>query len=215
MKIDLHTHTNFSDGLLSPEELLAFVAKFNYRYLSITDHDNINGYLSAQKIASKYEIEIIPGVEISTEYLDSDIHILAYYYDPQNKPFIDMLNYIYSKRYNRGQQIFAKLQQLGVNLKWERILEISGHNQYIGRPHLARAMVEAGYVPNIRDAFDRYLGNDGPAFIPKVSFDTAEAIEIIKQAGGIPVLAIRVNSIVTRMSMMSLTWVSWDWKYFT
>ncbi len=188
-KIDLHLHTTFSDGLLSPDAVLEFVHKHNYTTISITDHDNLDGYKTALPLSKELGITLIPGVEISTIYKNADIHILAYYVDPDNKELNDMLLFIHHGRYYRAKKIVDKLREMSIRLDIDKIAHNSGENDYIGRPHIARAMVEAGYVEKVRDAFDIYIGNEGPAFIPKPTLHTADVILAIKKAGGIPVLA--------------------------
>ena len=123
MKIDLHLHTNFSDGKLSPEKILKLAWENHYEYISITDHDSILGYLEAKKYLAKYPLELISGVEISTNYQSSDVHILAYYFDENNDEFIEMLRKIYDSRYGRAKQIVSNLNQMGIDLKWEDVLK--------------------------------------------------------------------------------------------
>ncbi|HOE91054.1 MAG TPA: PHP domain-containing protein [Candidatus Cloacimonadota bacterium] len=189
MKIDLHLHTNYSDGKLSPEKLLKFAWENHYEFLSITDHDSTLGYQEACNFLSVYPLELIPGVEISTNYQTTDVHILAYYFDVNNEELVDMLKKIYDSRYGRAKQIVQNLNQLGIDLQWEDVLKYAGKHKYIGRPHIARALIENGFCKTIKSVFDNYLNNDSPIYVPKYRIDTAHAIEIIKNAGGIPVVA--------------------------
>lgn len=189
MKIDLHLHTNFSDGKLSPEQLIKFAWENHYAYLSITDHDSTLGYQEATKHLTKYPMDLIPGVEVSTIYQTSDVHILAYYVDVENPDLVEMLKKIYDSRYGRAKQMVENLRQLGIDLNWEDVLKYAGQHKYVGRPHIARAMIENGFCKTIKSVFDDYLNNDSPVYVPKYRIDTANAIEIIKQAGGIPVVA--------------------------
>lgn len=189
MKIDLHLHTNFSDGKLSPEQLLKFAYENHYAYLSITDHDSTLGYQEARKVVSTYPLELIPGVEVSTIYQSNDVHILAYYVDVDNAELNEMLRKIYDSRYGRAKQMVENLHKMGIELDWQDVLKYAGQNKYVGRPHIARAMIENGFCKTIKEVFDHYLNNDSPIYVPKYRIDSNQAIEIIKRAGGIPVIA--------------------------
>lgn len=189
MKIDLHLHTTFSDGKLSPEELVRNAYENHYSYIAITDHDTFAGYLEARKYVKNYALELIPGVEISTILDTTEVHILAYYFDIENEDLNNLLKQVYDSRYGRAKQMVQKLEALGISLAWKDVLVYAGENKYIGRPHIARALVENGSVKTIKEAFDRYLSNDSPAYVPKYKVDTGFAIDTIKKAGGISVLA--------------------------
>jgi hypothetical protein len=189
LKIDLHLHTTFSDGRLSPEALLKNAQDNHYSYISITDHDTISGYLEAQKYIEKYNLELIPGVEISTICEGVEIHILAYYYDVDNAELLDLLQRVYDSRYGRALQMVKNLETMNIKLDWKDVLVYAGENKYIGRPHIARALIEKCGVKTIKEAFDKYLNNDSPAFVPKLKMDTEYVINTIKRANGISVLA--------------------------
>ena len=189
MKIDLHLHTTFSDGKLSPEELLKYAYENHYGCISITDHDSTFGYQDAKKHVSKYPLELIPGVEVSTNYQGNDVHILGYYMDVEDVELNEMLKKIYDSRYGRAMQIVENLKTLGMHLEWTDVLKYAGENKYVGRPHIARAMIEKGFCKTIKEVFDNYLNNDSPVYVPKYRIETEAAIKTIKQAGGIPVIA--------------------------
>jgi hypothetical protein len=190
MKIDLHLHTTYSDGKLSPEMLLKNASENHYSYISITDHDSFAGYLEAARHISKYpDLELIPGIEISTIHEGIEIHILAYYADTDNMELNALLKQVYDSRYGRAAQMVKNLESLGIRLEWKDVLVYAGENKYIGRPHIARAMVEHGCVKTIKEAFDRYLNNDSPAFVPKYKVDTEDVIQTVKAANGVSVLA--------------------------
>ena len=191
MKIDLHLHTTFSDGQLSPEELVRNSYENHYSYISITDHDTISGYLTAKEFmkTKNYSIELIPGVEISTIYDNQEVHILAYYFDEENDALLSLLNEIYDSRYGRALEIVDRLKSFDIEIDWANILSYAGKNKYIGRPHIARALMTHGAVKTIKEAFEKYLHNDAPAYVPKLKIDTEDAINIVKKAGGISVLA--------------------------
>ena len=189
LKIDLHLHTTFSDGKLSPEELVRIAYESHYSYISITDHDTFSGYLDAKKYLDKYKLELIPGVEISTILDQTEVHILAYYFDTENENLNNLLKQVYDSRYGRAKQMVNNLEALGIHLNWKEVLVYAGENTYIGRPHIARALIEKGIVKSIKEAFDKYLSNDSPAYVPKYKVDTGFAIQTIREAGGLSVLA--------------------------
>ncbi|MCK4956458.1 MAG: PHP domain-containing protein [Candidatus Cloacimonetes bacterium] len=188
-KVDLHIHTSFSDGIYTPKKILELARKNNVEFIAITDHDTFSGYHEAKKIVADYGLELIPGVEISTSYKNVDVHILAYYPDVKNKELNEMLNNIQLGRFCRAKKILASLNDLNMPLELDRIIELAGENDLIGRPHIARAMIAAGYVQNKNEAFDKYLGDGRKAFHPKPSPSPEKIIKIIKKAGGISVLA--------------------------
>ncbi len=189
MKIDLHTHTTYSDGRNTPKELIDLAKKNHYDIFAITDHDSISGYLKVNDYAENIGITLIPGAEISTLYNNNDIHILAYFFDIKNQEFLDMLSFIQDSRKNRAKKIIDKLNELGKNITFEEVVELSGKTDLIGRPHIARALVNKGYCYNIQEVFYKYIGNDCPAYYPKLSLNPIEVIDIIKKAGGISVVA--------------------------
>ena len=191
MKIDLHLHTTFSDGKLSPEELVRNAYENHYSFISITDHDTFAGYLEAKKYIKDKNItlELIPGVEISTIFDNHEIHILAYYFDEDNNDLIELLNDVYDSRYGRAIEMVERLSTFGIHLDWATILNYAGKNKYIGRPHIARALIANGSVKTIKEAFEKYLNNASPAYVPKLKVDTEHAINVIKKANGVSVLA--------------------------
>ena len=188
-KIDLHILTTFSDGLLTPEEILKMAKKNNVQIMAITDHDTFAGYEEAKEIAQDFDIERVPGVEISTMHKGVDVHILAYYPDTNNKELRAQLDEIQHGRFYRAKKILAKLNVLGFELSLKKIIELAGKNNLIGRPHIARAMVDLGYVSNKNEAFDLYLGEGTKAYEPKPSPAPDKIIKLIKAAGGVAVLA--------------------------
>lgn len=186
-QLDLHTHTTASDGQQSPLELVQIAQKIGLKTLAITDHDTTEGVLPAQEAAGD-TLEIIPGVELSAEDEAGDVHTLGYFIDIHNTTFQDKLERFRAGRYYRGQEIVKKLAALGLPLDWARIEAIADGGS-IGRPHIARAMLEAGHVKSIQDAFDKYIDNGGVAYVPRTRLSPEEAIEMIHEAGGAAVLA--------------------------
>lgn len=186
---DLHIHTNASDGLLSPEEVVKWAIIKKLRAIAITDHDTITGIEPAINSNDRPDkLEIIPGVELNTEFDGKEVHILGYFIDYKNSWFLDILDKIQNSRYHRAKKMVEKLQHLGIKINFERVEEIS-EGSSIGRPHIARAMVESGYVSDIPDAFDKYIGEGCPAYVERYKLTTREAIEVINKIKGIPVLA--------------------------
>lgn len=186
-QLDLHTHTTASDGQLSPAELVVLAQKIGIKTLGITDHDTTDGVEPAQAAAGD-TMEIIPGVELSAEDEAGDVHTLGYFLDIHNSVFQDKLERFRAGRYYRGQEIVKKLDALGLHLEWSRIEEIADGGS-IGRPHIARAMLEAGHVKSIQDAFDKYIDNNGVAYVARTRLTPEEAVEMIHEAGGVAVLA--------------------------
>lgn len=185
---DLHTHTTASDGQLTPAALVALARSLGISTLGITDHDTTGGLVEAQSAAQAAGLTVIPGVELSAEDNGGDVHMLGYYIDIHNQPFQAALEDFRSRRYFRGQKIAEKLGTLGLPLEWEQVENIA-EGGAIGRPHIARAMMQAGYVGSVKEAFERYLHNGGPAYVSRSRLSPEEAVELIHTAGGAAVLA--------------------------
>jgi hypothetical protein len=187
-KTDLHMHTYFSDGFNSPEELLKKAAKEGIKTLSITDHDNVNGIFEAIEFAKKYEIEIIPGVEISTDIRDTEVHILGYFLDPSNADLAHYLNFFREERYKRAIRMVKKLNILGLDISIDDVL-IFAKDSAIGRPHIAQALLAKGQVKSFFEAFYKFIGNHAPAYERKVHLSPQSAFKIISDAGGLSFIA--------------------------
>lgn len=173
----------------SVDEVLDLYATRGYKVISITDHDNVDGSRIAVELAPKYGLTVIPGVEVSTLHEGRDIHILGYgcKHTPE---FLDMLTFIQQSRISRAQKILDRLDRFwGFKIDMEHLLRLSGDKDVVGRPHIARAMVEKGYCQDVQDAFSRYIGDECQAYAAKQSIPPAEAIEEIREAGGVAVLA--------------------------
>lgn len=186
---DLHIHTTASDGLLSPQEVVQWAHKKNLRAIGITDHDTVSGIDPAIESNDRPDkLEIIPGIELNTEYYGKEIHMLGYFIDYKNQWFLNILKRMQESRYNRAVTMIEKLNELGINVELKQVEEISKGSS-IGRPHIARAMAEKGYVDSMVDAFDKYIGVGCPAYVERFKLTTEEAIDIIEKIGGISVLA--------------------------
>jgi 3',5'-nucleoside bisphosphate phosphatase len=189
MTIDLHAHTTASDGVLSPAQLLALAYECGVTTLAITDHDTTEGIAPAQKAAAMLGITLIPGIELSAETeADGSIDILGYFIDLDNDAFQERLRGFHESRYHRGRAMVRKLNELGIALTFEQVAA-QAKDAPITRPHIGRAMVAAGYVKTLQDAFDGYLANDGPAYVNRERMSPVEAAALIRSVGGVPVMA--------------------------
>jgi predicted metal-dependent phosphoesterase TrpH len=189
LRVDLHAHTNASDGEHSPEELVEIARQRGVTVLGIADHDTLAGIERAVQAAQKYgDIEIVPAVEFSTDWEKREIHVLAYLVDYRDPQTLALAERFREGRLGRAQKILAKLDALGAPVAFEKVAAIAG-DAAIGRPHVARALVEAGHVATVQEAFDRYLASDKPAYVEYESASPHEAVELIRAVGAVPVLA--------------------------
>jgi 3',5'-nucleoside bisphosphate phosphatase len=181
--IELHTHTTYSDGILTPQQLVDRAAHAGVKALAITDHDTLHGWDEAIAAAKQYQMEIVPGVELSTVHHGRSLHILGYY--PQRALLETPLAERLAGRKRRAKQMVANLSQMGYPLELEQL----DGNLALGRPHIASAMIKAGYVSSSQEAFERFLGEDRPAYVHYEKFSIQEGIGLIRDCGGIPVWA--------------------------
>jgi hypothetical protein len=188
MSIDLHTHSSASDGTLSPADLMKYAQAKGLEAIALTDHDTVEGLEEAIAAATSIGFEVVPGVEISAEYPEATLHILGYYMDFRNTQFLKSLAVLQDARANRNPKIVRKLQQMGLNISYEEIQQEAGGGQ-VGRPHFAQVLLKKGYVKTPQEAFDRYLKKGAPAYEEKFRFPVKDAITMIVDAGGIPVLS--------------------------
>ena len=187
--IDLHLHTLASDGRLSPTELIQLVADQGLETISITDHDSTEGLAEAYEAAKKFPyMRIIPGIEMSADIPGDEVHVLGYFLDYHDVDFQEMLTELRRGRVGRAQVMVEKLVALGKPVEWERVLHFAGDGT-VGRPHIALAMVEAGYFKEPKEAFEEYLGNDGLAYYDRPKLNPTESVAMIRKVGGVPVLA--------------------------
>ena len=189
MRVDLHLHTTASDGQYTPTELVSQAHQHGLHVIAITDHDTTDGIEEAQEASLTIGSPlVIPGIELSAEESGGDVHVLGYYVDLTLEPFQQKIANFRQERYSRGQRIVERLAHLGMPLDWERVLQIAEGGS-IGRPHIARAMIEVGYVASVREAFDRFLYNGGPAYAARPRLSPEEAVKLIHEASGVAVLA--------------------------
>ena len=185
---DLHIHTTFSDGCDTPEEVVALAIKKELSAIAITDHDMIEGIDPAVQAAEGIGLEVIAGVELSTNLGGADIHILGYCFDIRHPMMTECLQKFQDVRVRRVGQIAQKLTELGMEISAEEILGLAGSDA-VGRPHVAQAMVNRGYVRTTHQAFDQYIAEGKSAYIPKFKQTPQDAIALIRQAGGVAVMA--------------------------
>lgn len=189
MRVDLHAHTNASDGEHDPEELVRIARERGVTVLGIADHDTIAGIERAVNAARAFgDIEIIPAVEFSTDWEKREIHVLAYLVDYLDPKTIALADRFREGRLGRAIKILEKLKALGVPLEFDKVAAIAG-DAAIGRPHVARALVDAGHVATVQEAFDKYLASDKPAYVEYESASPHEAVRMIREVRAVPVLA--------------------------
>ncbi len=187
-KVDLHIHSDRSDGQLSFKAIVGYALQIGLKAISITDHDNISALESAEKYSKQQGLEFVSGMEISARMTKFDIHILGYFFDYKSRRLIEYVNYFQNERYKRAIKIVKNLNKCGISLSCDAINQLS-RDKSIGRPHIAQALVEQKFVANYQQAFDRYIGDGRPCAVPKYKILPEEAISLINQAGGLSVLA--------------------------
>lgn len=186
---DLHLHTTASDGRLTPTELMELVARRGLRAVAVTDHDSTEGLAEALEAASAYpDLRVVPGIELSTDVPGNEIHVLAYYIQYTDPAVQERLARFREGRLDRARKMVEKLGELGVEIEWDRVQAIAGEGA-VGRPHLALAMVEKGYIKEPREAFDAYIGRNGPAYVEREKLTPVQAVELIRDWGGAAVIA--------------------------
>lgn len=189
MKFDLHVHTNHSDGRLSPTEIVDIAVKEGLSGIAITDHDTITGIPEAIAQSNKYDnFKVIPGVEFSTIYNDEEVHILGYFIDYNSPSIIKATTNLKNSRIERGKKIIDKLNGLDFEISLEDVIIFSGED-YIGRPHIARALMSRGYVYTIQEAFDKLLNRGRPAYVQRNSISIEKSIKLIQDNRGFAILA--------------------------
>ncbi|MCB0730001.1 MAG: PHP domain-containing protein [Ignavibacteriae bacterium] len=185
---DLHTHTVFSDGSLTPKELIILAKKKKIDVIGITDHDTIDGIEEAIHYGNKYEIDIVPGLEISTDVDGKEVHLLGYFINYKDEELNKYLQFFRNERIERARRILKKLEKINIKISIKDILKVA-KNSPICRPHIAKVMLEKGFVNNFFEAFNKYIGDNGPAFERKIHVSPQSAIKIINDSGGLAFLA--------------------------
>jgi predicted metal-dependent phosphoesterase TrpH len=188
-KVDLHIHTTASDGRFSPAEIVLKAQNSGLEYIAITDHDSVDGVVAAQETAGRLSgITVIAGVEINTDIPAGELHILGYFIEVDNRELTAGLERLRNSRVERAKRMVQKLNALGVKIDYRRVQELAGTGS-VGRPHVAEAMLEKGYITTLKEAFNRYIGRNGPAYVERDKITPADATKLILQAQGIPVMA--------------------------
>lgn len=185
---DLHVHSTASDGKLTPVEIVHEALTAGLTAIGLTDHDTVSGIPAALEAAGATHLEVIPGIEFSAEWELEEVHILGYYLEYQAPLLQDILSKLRRARDERAQAIIKKLAVLNIFISFDYLREIAG-TSILGRPHIARAMIEAGYIASVREAFESYLGRGRPAYVPRSKLSPDKAIELVRIAKGVPVLA--------------------------
>jgi len=188
-KVDLHIHSTASDGQLEPEDIVRKSAESGLTVIAIADHDSVDGITSALAAAKAFPgLKVIPCVEISTDVPSGEVHILGYFIDYTSQELLASLKRLRNSRWERAKGMVAKLGSLGIHIEWQRVQEIAGSGS-VGRPHIAQAMLEKGYIASLKEAFTEYIGRGGPAYVEREKMTPVEAVELILKAKGLPVLA--------------------------
>lgn len=185
---DLHCHTTASDGLLSPKELVSLASRIGLKGIAITDHDTIEGWQEAEEAGGIYKVQILKGIELNTNSQGKEVHILGYELDGSSPSLLAKLKYLKEARDLRMQEILRRLGEEGIQLAKEEVRTFAKGGS-IGRPHIAQALLEKGYIQSIQEGFERYIGAGAPAYVPSYKLTPKEGIEVIRSARGIPVLA--------------------------
>jgi predicted metal-dependent phosphoesterase TrpH len=189
VKADLHVHTTASDGRLEPKEIVSLAISVGLDVIAITDHDTIDGIVPAlDAVPAPGSITVIPGVEINTDVARGEVHVLGYFIEYTDKKLIAILQKLRDARRKRAQKMVAKLGDLGMKIDWQRVTELAKGGT-IARPHISQALLEKGYVSSEKEAFDKYIGHNGPAYVERYKLLPVEAVKLILEAQGLPVLA--------------------------
>ncbi|MBM3633720.1 MAG: PHP domain-containing protein [Actinobacteria bacterium] len=188
MAHDLHVHTNRSDGSHDPVDLVEYAAQRGVEVLAITDHDTLAGVAEAQSAGGAIGVEIIPGIELSIKVPHGSMHLLGYFPDAAPEPLAGLVAGFGEKRVERAREMVARLNDMGVPLDWQDLLD-GAAGAPLGRPHIAEALMRAGHVSERRDAFDLYLGDGRPAYVGSGGLGVEEGVTLVRESGGAPVLA--------------------------
>ncbi len=187
-RVDLHLHTTASDGALSPTELVRNAKEHRLEYIAVTDHDSTNGIDEAIAEGQRLGIQVIPGIEMSTDIPRAEVHVLGYYLNHRDERFQAVLRQLREGRRDRAEKMVGKLAEMGLPVPWERVQEVAGSGS-VGRPHIAQVMLECGYVSSLAEAFTEYIGRNGPAYVERYKLTPVEAVQMILGVDGLPVLA--------------------------
>lgn len=188
VRVDLHMHTTYSDGFYSPLELIQKVNERNIDIISITDHDSVNAIEEAITIGNDFGVKVIPGLEISTDIEDKEVHLLGYFIDINHPELKKYLSFFREERYYRATRIVNKLNKIGIEITIDDVMDVA-KNSAVGRPHIAMAMLNIGVVSEYYEAFEKYLRDNGPAYERKIHVSPQSALKLISDAGGLSFIA--------------------------
>lgn len=200
---DLHCHTTASDGLLTPRELIQAASKLGLKAVGLTDHDTVSGWGEGLKAGAEFGVEILRGIELNTEWEGTEVHILGYEPDQESNQLQNKLLELREARIKRMLKVLNRLRDLKIEITVEEIKEIA-RGESVGRPHVAQALIQRGYVKTIKEAFDLYIGSGAPAYVPRFKLTPEEGIQLIRRAGGIAVLA---HPGIHQLGSLISTWV--------
>ena len=188
-RVDLHLHTTASDGKYRPAEVVRRAAGLGLSVIAIADHDSVDGIAPALAAAKSFPgLTVIPCLEVSTDVPRGEVHVLGYFIDYTSAELNTALAHFRDSREGRAKGMIDKLSGLGINIEWRRVKEIAGEGS-VGRPHIAQAMLEKGYITSFKEAFDKYIAREGPAYVEREKMMPAEAVKLIVRSNGLPVMA--------------------------
>ena len=219
-RIDLHLHSTISDGKFSPADIVRKSAERGLTVIALADHDAVDGIAPALAAARAFPgLTVIPCVEISTDVPDGEVHVLGYFIDYTDRKLKATLERMRHSRRERAGGMVTKLGKLGIHIEWQRVQEIAGSGS-IGRPHIAQAMLEKGYIGSIKEAFTKYISRDGPAYVQREKMTPGEAVELLLRTNGLPVLAhpLTINNretMVTELKTAGLVGIEAYYKDYT
>jgi len=206
MKADLHLHTTASDGVHSPEELVFKAARQGFDFIAVTDHDSVDGFLQARAAGKRLGVRVLSGVELGCT-AHREVHVLGYGFDPENRALMDFCRSRVSEREARAEEMVARLCAAGKPVSMDRVRELA--RGVMARPHIARALVEAGHASSVHDAFERFLKPGRPTYVPREKVPVSEGVRLIRQAGGVAVLA---HPMELKMGETTLESLVEEWK---
>jgi len=188
-KVDLHVHSTASDGQLSPADIVRKAAELGLTIIALADHDTVDGIVPALVAAQALpRLRVLPCVELSTDVPNGEVHVLGYFIDYTDHKLEATLKRFRNSREQRAQRMITKLEKFGIHIEWQRIQEIAGSGS-IGRPHIAQAMLEKGYIASLKEAFTKYIGQGAPVYVEREKMTPIEVVELVLRANGLPVLA--------------------------
>lgn len=185
---DLHCHSTASDGRMEPGQVVTAAFQSGLRVIALTDHDTVAGVAAAREAAEPLGLEVVPALELSTTWAGREIHLLGYFVDVSSPELLRHLNRMQRERRRRARLMVSRLAALGYPVEWARVRELAGSGS-VGRAHVARALLEKGYVNSVNQAFDQFLAEGRPAYVPHARLAVRDGIRLISAAGGVAVLA--------------------------